>query len=141
MDEMTKKFNGLIETAGDFTKRVRTQPYDPKWKHTLIIQTEDRDELCDRLDRAEAINKDLLEVLKDALKNMDGDAVQCVGDWQKGMFCGLEDINITDRYEACMFGYEKALEKIQEWVICGFEAAIAKASPNSIKRDGTTPSP
>ena len=86
MDEMTKKFNGLIETAGDFTKRVRTQPYDPKWKHTLIIQTEDRDELCDRLDRetiehlqiqqateaqfnakldtAEAINKDLLEALK-----------------------------------------------------------------------------
>ena len=47
-------------TAGDFTKRIRTQPYDPKWKHTLIIQTEDRDELCDRLDRAEAINKDLL---------------------------------------------------------------------------------
>ena len=64
MDEMTKKFNGLIETAGDFTKRVRTQPYDPKWKHTLIIQTEDRDELCDRLDGAEAINKDLLEALE-----------------------------------------------------------------------------
>ena len=41
-------------TVGDFTKRVRTQPYDPKWKHTLIIQTEDRDELCDRLDRAES---------------------------------------------------------------------------------------
>lgn len=44
-------------TAGEFTKRIRTQPYDPKWEHTLIIRTEDRDELCDRLDRAEAENK------------------------------------------------------------------------------------
>ena len=76
-------------TAGKFTKRVRTQPYDPRWKHTVIIRTEDRDELCDRLDRetfehlqiqqtteaqfnarldrAEAEKKDLLEGCKTAL--------------------------------------------------------------------------
>ena len=58
-------------TAGEFTKRIRTQPYDPKWKHTLIIQTEDRDELCDRLDRAEAINKDLLERLEKTTKYLE----------------------------------------------------------------------
>ena len=56
--------------ASEFTKRVRTQPYDPKWKHTLIIQTEDRDEFCDRLDGAEAINKDLLAVLEYALVSL-----------------------------------------------------------------------
>ncbi len=70
---------------------------------------------------------DLLEALKKALKNMDGDAVQCNGEWQSGLFCGLEDMDITDRYDACMHGYNKALDKVQEWVLCGFEEAIEEA--------------
>lgn len=80
-----------------------------------------------KLTRLIAAAPDLLKVSKDALINMEHPAVQCVGDWQTGMFCGLEDVDITDRYEACMFGYNKALEKVQEWVLCGFEEAIAKA--------------
>ena len=70
---------------------------------------------------------DLYKVLEDALKNMESDAVQCNIGWQAGLFCGLEDRNITDRYEACMYGYEQALEKVQEWVLCGFAEALAKA--------------
>ena len=69
----------------------------------------------------------LLAVCKDALKNMDCDAVLCLGDWETGMFCGLEDSNINDIYQACNYGYEKALERVQEWVLCGFEEAIAEA--------------
>lgn len=69
----------------------------------------------------------LLEACKVALEAMDKPAVQATGEWQQGLFCGLEDRNITDRYEACMYGYEQALEKVQEWVLCNFEIAIAEA--------------
>lgn len=51
-------------TASEYTKRIRTEPYDPKWKHTVILRTEDRDGLCDRLDTAET----RLKVLPDLLE-------------------------------------------------------------------------
>ena len=69
----------------------------------------------------------LVEACEGALKAMNEPAVQATGDWQTGMFCGLEDRNITDRYDACMYGHEQALEKVQEWVLCGFEAALIAA--------------
>jgi len=74
---------------------------------------------------------DLLAALKGALEGMNKPAVQATGEWQTGLFCGLEDRGIKDRYEACMYGYEQALEKVQEWVLCDFEAAIAKAQSNT----------
>ena len=70
--------------------------------------------------RIEALEK----ALRESLQGMDKPAVQASGEWQTGLFCGLEDRNITDRYEACMYGYEQALEKVQEWVLCDFEAAL-----------------
>jgi ribosomal protein L37E len=70
---------------------------------------------------------DLLEACKEALESMENPAVLCQGEWQQGLFCGLEDQVITDRYEACMFGYERALEKVREWVLFSFEEVIAKA--------------
>jgi hypothetical protein len=69
---------------------------------------------------------EMRDALKDALKDMDSDAVQCNGDWQTGLFCGLEDVGTNDIYEACLHGYEKALDKVQEWVLCNFEAVLAK---------------
>ena len=69
----------------------------------------------------------LLAELQTALKDMESDPVQCVGDWERGLFCGLEDRGINDVYEACRHGYEAALEKVNEWVLCSFEAAIAAA--------------
>ena len=84
---------------------------------------------------------DLRTACEDALAGINKPAVQCQGDWQTGMFCGLEDRGITDRYEACMYGYERALEKVQEWVLCDFEAAIANAQPSkqsvAPKKSGT----
>lgn len=76
---------------------------------------------------------DLLKTCKKALENMKLPAVECSGDWQTGMFCGLEDRNITDRYEACMFGYEKALEKVEEWILSNIEQAIARAENEAEK--------
>ena len=69
----------------------------------------------------------LLVLLNNAIENMDSPAVSCQGEWQTGMFCGLEDRGITDRYDACMYGYEHALERVREWVLGEFEAAIAEA--------------
>ena len=69
---------------------------------------------------------DLLAACEDALEAMNTPAVQAEGEWQQGLFCGLEDRDLTDRYEACMYGYEQALSKIEEWVLCGFQQAIAK---------------
>ena len=70
---------------------------------------------------------DLLEACKKILENMEQPAVLAQGDWQTGMFCGLEDRGITDRYDACMYGHEYALEKVWEWVISGLDEAIALA--------------
>lgn len=70
----------------------------------------------------------MYEACKNAVQRMDDSPVQACGEWQTGLFCGLEDRNITDRYDACMYGYEKALERVQEWIIDEIEAAIAKAT-------------
>jgi len=66
----------------------------------------------------------LVAGIKEAANAMDKPAVQGEGDWQRGMFCGLEDRGITDRYDACVYGYDKALERVQEWVIAGLEALL-----------------
>ncbi len=77
-------------------------------------------------------HKELLAELESAINDMESEPVQCVGDWEKGLFCGLEDRSINDIYEACRYGYDAALEKVQEWVLCSFEAAIAKAKENKL---------
>ena len=61
------------EPAGELVERLLTEPYDPHWKHTVIIRTEDRDELCRRItqlekDKAEQAeeNKRLRDALEEA---------------------------------------------------------------------------
>ena len=70
---------------------------------------------------------DLLEACEAALKSMEDPPVQCTGEWETGLFCGLEDRDITDRYDACRHGYDMALEKVREWMLEMLEDAIAKA--------------
>ena len=52
-----------------------------------------------------------------AINGMDSDSITLLGEYHTGLYCGLEDRGITDRYYACDYGYEKALEKVEEWVI------------------------
>ena len=61
------------EPVGELVERILTEPYDPHWKHTVIIRTEDRDELCRRItqlekDKAEQAeeNKRLRDALEEA---------------------------------------------------------------------------
>lgn len=107
-------------TAGEWTKEIRdyiadfiyAEQHGVSMQHKPRCLEKDLIEACDRLDKAEATNKDLLEALEKYGRH------GVVG----GDICEKSkhsDYNCT----------------------CGFEAAIAKASPNSIKRDGTTPSP
>lgn len=70
------------------------------------------------------IHEQLVEALEYITEKMECPAVQCVGDWQTGMFCGLEDRDITDRYDACIYGYEMAIERINEWALCGIKQAL-----------------
>ena len=66
----------------------------------------------------------LVEACTKAAENMEHPAVECREEWQTGMFCGLEDRNITDRYDACMYGYECAIKKVNEWVISAITDAL-----------------
>lgn len=68
----------------------------------------------------------LLASCKNAVKQMQDKPVQAQGEWEQGLMCGLEDMDLTDRYVVCRHGYDKALDKVQEWIIDEIEAAIAK---------------
>ncbi len=43
---------------------------------------------------------------------------------QEGVGCGLEDRNITDRYEACEYGFNEAVERCQLECIAPLEDRI-----------------
>ena len=45
---------------------------------------------------------------------------------EQGMGCGLEDQGITDRYEACRYGYEQALEDVNNDVVKDLETQLAE---------------
>ncbi len=102
---------------------TETNHFETKAKASTAWETraDDWDELIEQRD-------ELLKACKKAVENMEQDAVQANGEWQTGMFCGLEDRNITDRYDACMYGYNNALKKVQEWVIGAIEEGISEQS-------------
>lgn len=98
----------------------------PEWKneagHQLVKAN------AEFIVRACNAHKDLLDACENAVKQMGDAPVQGCGEWQRGLFCGLEDMEITDRYAACRYGYDKALSKVQEWIIEEIEAAIEKTT-------------
>ncbi len=117
---------GLVEEM-DRHNMAASQALDELWKEIILKHKPDygdweypmqakRHIVCE-FDDLQAENKELREVIATAIEKIDEPAVQANGEWQTGMFCGLEDRNITDRYDACMYGYEQAIGKVQEWVI------------------------
>ena len=70
---------------------------------------------------------DMYEALKKIITDFEDSPVQGNGEWETGLFCGLEDMGITDRYQACRHGYDKALDKVREWLIDGLDDILAKA--------------
>jgi len=55
----------------------------------------------------------------------------------QGMGCGLEDRNITDRYEAMAFGWEQAMERVYGEVII-HALAMIQPTPTTDRRDAAT---
>ena len=66
----------------------------------------------------------LVAACENAVKQMQDKPVQAQGEWEQGLMCGLEDMSLDDRYMACRYGYDKALDKVQEWIIEEIEAAL-----------------
>lgn len=67
-------------------------------------------------ERLKAENKKLKAALQE-IKDGPGeeDSIRLTADYETGLFCGLEDRTISDRYEACIYGFEKAVERVSEW--------------------------
>jgi len=74
---------------------------------------------------------DMYEALNGIIDKFESEPVQCNGECETGLFCGLEDVDITDRYQACRYGYDKALDKVREWLIDGLDEVLAKADGKS----------
>lgn len=81
-----------------------------------------------KINKLEAENAWLKKAITKAIDKMDCPAVSNQGEWQTGMFCGLEDRSINDRYEACLYGYEQAIARVQEWVIDDIQETLKPTS-------------
>ncbi len=86
-------------------------------------------DLLTALESAQSENERLKAALWAAVNQMNSDPLNANGEWETGMFCGLEDVDITDRYMACRYGYDRALEKVQEWIIDGLVEALKPGEP------------
>lgn len=107
MDDKTSKFLNSVTEHPDVQRLIKQ-----------VIRGDAKNK------QLQAKNERLKKELKYIKEQMDCPAIQCEGDWQTGMFCGLEDRNITDRYDACMYGYNHAIERVKEWALCGINQAL-----------------
>lgn len=62
--------------------------------------------------------------IKNALEAFAADSVQANGDYLNGLYCGLEDGDITDKYEAMEHGYECALIRVKDEIMDTLEEAL-----------------
>lgn len=89
--------------------------------------------LQEKLDAVTAQRDTLLAALKEIEDGpTDEPQVENTGEWQTGVYCGLEDRDIRDRYQACDYGFEKGAERAIEWAQNVVAAAIAKAEPKTV---------
>ncbi len=82
-------------------------------------------DLEDENNELRAENKRYREALEDAVNHFESDSVQGSGDYHFGIHCGLEDVNITDRYEACDYGHGCAVRRVRDEIIIYLEQALS----------------
>ena len=125
--------NAWVVMKGGMVLATLNRQDRPKWNKA---NAEFICRACNSHDKLTEENEKLLKACKYVRDGMCKPAVLCDGDWQTGLFCGLEDHSITDCYEACMYGYNKALERVTEWATGDYlEEAIALAEKGKDKRD------
>lgn len=68
----------------------------------------------------------LIEACKRLLEGpVDEPQIDLAGDYQTGLFCGLEDNGMQgDAYDACIYGFEKGVERALEWAQGIIESAM-----------------
>ena len=101
-------WNVEAATRDEIGNDIRLNRIEACAKRTLALLQEDR--LLAKIEKLE-------KAVQLAINGMDSDSITLLGEYHTGLYCGLEDRGITDRYYACDYGYEKALEKVEEWVI------------------------
>lgn len=64
-------------------------------------------------------SSDVLAIALAALKRIaeceDAPDIDASGDWQRGLYCGVEDRDCRDRYEGADYGHAVGVEKGLEW--------------------------
>ena len=65
----------------------------------------------------------LREALQRISDGTDAPDIDLSGDWQTGLYCGVEDRDCQDRYEGADYGYSQGVERTLEWA--GNEADYA----------------
>jgi hypothetical protein len=96
------------------------------------IKCEDLKLLVDELEtlRAQLAEKDaMLGKCVEALKRIAGCAdapdIDAIGDWQKGLHCGVEDRECRDRYDGADYGHTVGVERALEWASNEAKHALA----------------
>lgn len=78
---------------------------------------------------------DEIERLRAALyrisKCEDAPEIDATGEWQFGLYCGVEDRFCRDRYDGADFGHVVGVEKALEWAMSEAKAALEQA-PNPL---------
>ncbi|ENC9791036.1 hypothetical protein ABLG01_004683, partial [Klebsiella pneumoniae] len=90
--------------------------------------------LADQNSQLAAENVEMKQII-DSVTNLDNEPQY----HEEGMGCGLEDRGITDRYDACRYGWDEAMERIYGEVIpCADELdfSTTDAYLAGIKADG-----
>ena len=99
--EVLKSFEDKIESLQAklaVSEKAKQEAFDVMYKYEDKIER-----LCDAL-----------KILKEPPPD-DESRIYLMGDYQKGFFCGLEDKNIADIYEAGLHGQEEGVEAVLEW--------------------------
>lgn len=98
----------LAKTADMFANAMKAFQHHTK-KHNEDVRDTLRAQAAHIAAQDAKIAK-LVEALREVISALDGEPEY----HDQGMGCGLEDRNITDRYQAMEFGWEQAMERVYD---------------------------
>ncbi|WP_130973384.1 hypothetical protein [Klebsiella pneumoniae] len=129
--ETVNELIASLESAGELSIREQKFLKLAKAYHQLAA---DRDAVAAE-NVALALENVAMKQIVDSVTNLDNEPQY----HDEGMGCGLEDRGITDRYDACRYGWDEAMERIYGEVIpCADELdfSATDAYLAGIKADG-----
>jgi hypothetical protein len=105
--------NELIASTLERRRAVNQRAEVPEWRKRTTAG-------CENV--ALALENVAMKQIVDSVTNLDNEPQY----HDEGMGCGLEDRGITDRYDACRYGWDEAMERIYGEVIpCADELDVS----------------